>query len=125
MILSYKSIVIFRYSEGEIHFNLMAIVSDKKMLYERQLQVLQKHIKDGGMETDVQQTELARLKLLIEEEENKQRQYQTENIRRKHNYLPLIVEILKLLAKEGKLTPLYEKAKERTLKKQKQKTKSS
>lgn len=112
-----------KYSEGEIHFNLMAIVSDKKMLYERQIQVIQKQIEDSGMETDAQQTELARLKLLIDEEENKQRQYQIENIRRKHNYLPLIVEILKLLAREGKLTPLYEKAKERTLKKQKQKTK--
>lgn len=101
----------------------MAIVSDKRMIYERQIQALQKQIEDSGMETDVQQTELAKLKLLIEEEENKQRQYQIENIRRKHNYLPLIVEILKLLAKEGKLAPLYEKAKERTLKKQKQKSK--
>ena len=32
-----------------------------------------------------------------------------ENVRRKHNYLPLIVEILKLLGKEGKLVPLVEK----------------
>ncbi|XP_018335509.1 uncharacterized protein LOC108744303 [Agrilus planipennis] len=59
------------------------------------------------------------------QEENKIKRYQIENIRRKHNYLPLIVEILKLLAKEGKLMPLYEKAKERTLKKNKQKSKTS
>lgn len=101
----------------------MAIVSDKRMLYERQIQLIQKQIDDSGMETDAQQAELARFKLLIEEEESKQRQYQIENIRRKHNYLPLIVEILKLLAREGKLMPLYEKAKERTLKKQKTKAK--
>lgn len=34
---------------------------------------------------------------------------QVENIRRKHNYLPLIMELLKVLAKQGKLVPLVEK----------------
>ncbi len=29
-----------KYSEGEIHFNLMGIVSDRKMLYERELNTL-------------------------------------------------------------------------------------
>lgn len=31
----------FRYSEGEIRFNLMAIVSDRKMIYERKIDELQ------------------------------------------------------------------------------------
>ncbi|CAH1101114.1 unnamed protein product [Psylliodes chrysocephalus] len=109
-----------RYSEGEIHFNLMAIVSDRKMLYERQIEDLQKS-DSMAMETDSQRSEIARLRLLIAEEENKHHQYQIESIRRKHNYLPLIVEILKILAKEGKLLPLYEQAKERTIKRQKTK----
>lgn len=30
-----------RYSEGEIRFNLMAIVSDRKMIYERKIAELQ------------------------------------------------------------------------------------
>ena len=34
---------------------------------------------------------------------------QVENIRRKHNYLPLIMELLKVLAKQGNLVPLVEK----------------
>jgi ubiquitin carboxyl-terminal hydrolase L5 len=102
----------------------MAIVSDRKMLYQRQLESLQKYVDEGGMETDAQQTELARLRLLIEEEDNKRHQYQIENIRRKHNYLPLIVEILKILAKEGKLMPLYEQAKQKSVKKQKSKMSS-
>lgn len=112
-----------RYNEGEIHFNLMGIVSDRKTTYEKQISNMQKQMDENGMETDVQQGEVTRLKMLIEEEDNKRAQYRIENIRRKHNYLPLIVEILKILAKEGKLLPLYEKAKERTLKKQKQKIK--
>lgn len=66
------------------------------------------------METDSQQAELSRLRLLIEEEERKRKRYQVESVRRKHNYLPLIVEMLKVLAKEGQLLPLYEKAKEKT-----------
>lgn len=101
----------------------MAIVSDRKMLYERQIEEIQKQIEanPSGMETDAQQTEIAKLRLLITEEDNKRKQYQIENIRRKHNYLPLIVEILKILAKEGKLMSLYEQAKEKTMKKQKSK----
>ncbi|KAK9695083.1 Ubiquitin carboxyl-terminal hydrolase [Popillia japonica] len=110
-----------KYSEGEIHFNLMAIVSDKKVIYEKQLQNLQKQIDDSGMETDAQQAEIAKLRCLMEEEETKIHRYQIENIRRKHNYIPLIMELLKLLAREGKLMSLYEKAKEQSIKKQKQK----
>ena len=32
-----------------------------------------------------------------------------ENIRRQHNYLPFIMELLKILAQEGKLVDLVEK----------------
>lgn len=103
----------------------MAVVSDKKLQYLKQIAGIQKQAEDSGMDTDAQQAEIARLNMLIDVEEKKTRQYQVENIRRKHNYLPLIVEILKLLAKDGKLMPLYEKAKEKTLKRQKQKAKAS
>ena len=33
---------IFRYSDGEIHFNLMAIVSDRKMIYQRRIEEILK-----------------------------------------------------------------------------------
>ncbi|XP_057663995.1 ubiquitin carboxyl-terminal hydrolase isozyme L5 [Diorhabda carinulata] len=102
-----------RYCEGEIHFNLMAIVSDRKMLYEKRIEELEKQ-KDT-------EEEITRLRILVAEEENKRRRYHIENIRRKHNYLPLIVEILKVLAKEGRLVSLYEQAKERSVKRQKMK----
>jgi len=113
-----------KYAEGEIHFNLMAVVSDRRMIYERQYQTLQAEIDESGMETELQHMEKLRLKNLIEEEENKIKRYKAENIRRKHNYLPLIMEILKLLAKDGKLMPLYEKAKEIAHKKKQQKNKN-
>lgn len=116
--------LIFRYNEGEIHFSLMAIVPDKKILFENKIQQILKQMEDSGMETDAQQSEVAQLRLLVEKEESKIRKYQIENIRRKHNYLPLIVEILKILAKEGKLMPLYEKAKERSMDSKTKKIKS-
>lgn len=46
--------------------------------------------------------------------------FQIENIRRKHNYLPFIVELLKMLAEQGQLLPIYEKAKQRTIEREQQ-----
>lgn len=97
-----------KYSQGEIHFNLMAVVSDRKLVYEKQIETLQTEMDEGS-----RQAEVLRLQELIEEDEQKKRRYKVENIRRKHNYLPLIVEILKKLGESGQLMPLYEKAKQR------------
>jgi ubiquitin carboxyl-terminal hydrolase L5 len=102
-----------KYSEGEIHFNLMALVSDRQMIYQRQIDQLLSNVDD--METDIKQNNLTRLRLLIDDEEAKKKRYKVENIRRKHNYLPLIVELLKMLGQNGQLMPLYEKAKQRAL----------
>lgn len=90
----------------------MAIVSDRKLLYERQNMLTN----DPG--------ELVKLQALIDEEIWKSKKYKIENIRRKHNYLPLIIELLKVLAKEGKLIPLYQKAKERAIEKESKKNKT-
>ena len=56
---------------------------------------------------------MADIHLRICEEEQRREQWKRENIRRRHNYLPFIVELLKGLAAEGKLMPMYEKAKEK------------
>lgn len=122
-----------KYSEGEIHFNLMAMVSDRQMLCQRQLDSLL-NATDDEMETDQKQSEIAKLRMQIEDEIAKRKRYRVsrilnfkfqnlnffffyllkiENIRRKHNYLPLIVELLRVLGEKGQLMPLYEKAKAR------------
>lgn len=98
-----------KYSEGEIHFNLMAVVSDRQMVYRKKIEEL----RATEMDQEATQTEIVRLEELIAEEERKKQRYKVENIRRKHNYLPLIVEILKKLGENGQLLPLYEKAKQR------------
>ena len=61
-----------------------------------------------------QSDEVARLKASLEEEEMKRNRWRVENIRRKHNYIPLIVNMLKILADEGHLMPLYQKAVEKS-----------
>lgn len=100
-------IVTNRYSEGEIHFNLMAVVCDRKLQCEKKLADLEA--------TGVASTEkILELKQMIEDEESKRRKFKVENLRRKHNYLPLIVEFLKELAQQKQLIPLYEKAKEKS-----------
>uniref|UniRef100_A0AAR2J726 Ubiquitin carboxyl-terminal hydrolase n=1 Tax=Pygocentrus nattereri TaxID=42514 RepID=A0AAR2J726_PYGNA len=112
---------IVRYSEGEIRFNLMAIVSDRKMIYDRKIAELQAQLSEvepmdtdqGGNLLSSIQSEIAKYQLLIEEENQKLKRYKIENIRRKHNYLPFIMELLKTLAEYQQLIPLVEKAKEK------------
>lgn len=95
-----------KYNEGEIHFNLMAIISDRRIKYQKELNQLV----ESGMDTDDSANEICRLQMLIQEEEEKWDRYRKENVRRRHNYVPFILEMLKILAKEEKLVPLVEQA---------------
>lgn len=63
-----------KYSEGEIHFNLMAIVSDRQMLCQRQLDALLNSSEDE-METDTKQSEIAKLRMQIDDEIMKRKRY--------------------------------------------------
>ncbi|XP_062514996.1 ubiquitin carboxyl-terminal hydrolase isozyme L5-like [Corticium candelabrum] len=130
------------FEADEIRFNLMAIVSDRKQIYlrettsleETKMQVLEKLEKlaagEVGMETDVDdptsllpdeltsqleeiESRLVDLQSLIASETEKMHKYKIENIRRKHNYIPLIMEMLKILGERGELAPLVETAVEK------------
>lgn len=121
-----------KYSANEIHFNLMAIISDRRMVYESRIDDLRKQLitlqEEGElMDTDQSepltesaiQLEISKLQILVEEENLKVKSFKVENIRRKHNYLPFIMELLKILAAKGDLVPLVQKAKEKAVEKQK------
>jgi len=104
-----------KYQQGEIHFNLMAVIQDRTTRYNNQLKTL------SGMSIDSQMAEVARIEMLLAEEENKRAKWKIENIRRRHNYLPLIMELLRSLASRGELLPIYNKAREKTLELEKKK----
>jgi ubiquitin carboxyl-terminal hydrolase L5 len=63
-----------KYSEGEIHFNLMAVISDRQMLAQRQLDSLLNSA-DDEMETDTKQNDITKLRLQIEDETMKRKRY--------------------------------------------------
>lgn len=83
------------YAKSEIRFNLMALVQDKVQALEAQLaaspgdQVLQEQ---------------------LETEKAKHARWQLENTRRRHNYVPFVLEFLQILAERQELGDLVEKA---------------
>ncbi|XP_039489026.1 ubiquitin carboxyl-terminal hydrolase isozyme L5 [Drosophila teissieri] len=104
-----------RYSDGEIHFNLMALISDRQRIYEQQIEKLLNPAPNAMDTEEDRQTEISSLRTYIQYEIQKKKRYKVENVRRKHNYLPFIVELLKMLGETGQLMPIYEKAKQRAL----------
>mmetsp|Transcript_15876 Transcript_15876/g.20352 ORF Transcript_15876/g.20352 Transcript_15876/m.20352 type:complete len:352 (+) Transcript_15876:124-1179(+) len=62
-----------------------------------------------------EQAAIADLEATIQEEEAKFAQWKEENIRRRHNYIPLVVSLLKVLAEKNLLSTLAENGKKRSV----------
>jgi len=96
-----------KYSADEIHFSLMAVVSELRRKYERELE---KVLNDPALTDDERNAKTAHLTILIQEEERKREAYRVENMRRRHNWLPFIVELVKAYAEQGVLVSSVDKA---------------
>jgi len=124
-----------KYATSEIRFNLMAIIKNRRALFTEEinkLRQLKQQIdtqvenfgKADAMEVDVQGSSLEELQMKqtdisnrieelnsrISQEEDKIKNWKIENIRRKHNYIPFFVNLLKILAEKGELPNLIQKA---------------
>uniref|UniRef100_A0AAV1ULF0 Ubiquitin carboxyl-terminal hydrolase n=1 Tax=Peronospora matthiolae TaxID=2874970 RepID=A0AAV1ULF0_9STRA len=87
-----------KYAQSEIRFNLLALVRDRIQTYEEQLQAM---LETGGSEQLA-----AQIHADLAAEQQKRENWALENKRRKHNYIPLVVQLLKTLAEKKQLEPL-------------------
>eukprot|EP01114_Cavostelium_apophysatum_P017089 TRINITY_DN4995_c0_g1_i1.p1 TRINITY_DN4995_c0_g1~~TRINITY_DN4995_c0_g1_i1.p1 ORF type:complete len:342 (-),score=86.88 TRINITY_DN4995_c0_g1_i1:52-1077(-) len=124
-----------RYARSEIRFNLLAIIKNHKTVCAEKITKLKEtranivaRLKDLEGGSAIAMDDLpqnageaqSRLQAIDEEirsleqkvvmEDEKIKNWKVENIRRKHNYIPFLVNLLKLLAERGHLASLIEKA---------------
>eukprot|EP01122_Echinamoeba_exundans_P001925 TRINITY_DN118_c0_g2_i1.p1 TRINITY_DN118_c0_g2~~TRINITY_DN118_c0_g2_i1.p1 ORF type:complete len:322 (-),score=79.37 TRINITY_DN118_c0_g2_i1:14-979(-) len=115
-----------KYSGSEIRFNLMALVKDRIQVLNEQIQSLQNERAAASAEAaDSIDIQLADLTERLAEEESKRTAWREENIRRKHNYIPFLYNLLRILAEKKQLLPLLQSAQKRQQDKNAAKSKSS
>lgn len=90
------------YSTGEIHFNLLAVCKDKLDKLEMEI------------EGETNEFKISQIKEDMEVEKRKRSQWEKDNIRRRHNWMPFVVEIIKNMAQQKLLVPAVKKAEEKT-----------
>ena len=116
-----------KFYQNEIRFSVMAITKNRKDMYIVELKELQRKRENllsqmGDPSANRQRPSVERSlaevaahieavteKIIIEEE--KAKKWKTENIRRKHNYVPFLFNFLKILEEKQQLNPLIERAK--------------
>ena len=102
----------------EIKFNLMAVIQDQRIELKKRLAGLENDNDKAAEHSDVVASLAA--------QDEKRKRWELENQRRRHNYVPLCMEIIKGLARVGTLQELVTEAKERYAEKlQKKKMKAS
>lgn len=100
-----------RYASSELRFTLLAVISDRKATLQKQLDAVTAAIDtDDGSLSAAAAAEISRLTEAISHEEEKIARYKRENARRRHNYIPMVVEMLKILGERGQLNDLVDVA---------------
>eukprot|EP00727_Mastigamoeba_balamuthi_P000283 m51a1_g10251 putative ubiquitin carboxyl-terminal hydrolase isozyme l5 isoform 1 (332) ;mRNA; r:60838-62421 len=102
-----------RYSATEIHFNLLAIVTSRTLVLadQRQRLLAERQALDPASPRAAEiDALLENVAAMAAAEDDRRRQWAKENQRRKHDYIPFVVTLLKTLAENGQLAPLVDKA---------------
>merc|ERR1712157_296680 len=113
------------YQSKELRFTLLSICKDLKVKYVNERRLLVNKKENKAMDVDdaseyisnfpVDQIDerLSALDELIKNEEMKRVKWKNENIRRRHNYFPFILNLIGILGKQKVLRSLTERAKEK------------
>mmetsp|Transcript_15095 Transcript_15095/g.26217 ORF Transcript_15095/g.26217 Transcript_15095/m.26217 type:complete len:347 (+) Transcript_15095:53-1093(+) len=121
-----------RYAASEVRFNLMGLVADRRQVLGQQAEAMTARRESvlaalsgappsAGLPTDPQvlleqaaqlEAELASIQEQVAEEHAKRQSWTDENIRRRHNYIPLLFQLVKAVAAAGELGPFLDLAKQ-------------
>ena len=103
-----------KYASSEIRFNLMALVRDKKDVLGEKIASATAKTERGAFSSQAEKAELEvsvhEWRDALERETERRAAWRDENIRRKHNYIPFIFNLLEACAERGALRPMIEKA---------------
>lgn len=106
------------YQADECRFTLLAITKKLSTKYKEEMELsieTKNEMLEEAPEFDVSEMDgrIAELQSLIKDEEDKCANWTKQNTRRRHNYIPFILEMLKKTARAGVLPDLIEAATER------------
>ena len=104
-----------KYSSGEIGFNLLGVCQDKLEALEKQLAEETTEFKQRfeiKLKKKLIKFFVSQLKEDIANEKSKRAQWEKDNVRRRHNWMPFVVEIVKQMAQQKLLCPAVEKVKD-------------
>jgi ubiquitin carboxyl-terminal hydrolase L5 len=97
------------YSAKEIRFNLMALVKDHRAEHAARIALIKEQLAKG--DDAALASEMHHLQEALDAENARHERWRVENVRRKHNYIPFIFNVLQVLAERDELAPLLDKAK--------------
>lgn len=91
-------------SDSEIRFNLMAITKDRRDGLKARMETIE----------DSNDPTYTELKAELDDLETRRAMWHQENVRRRHDFIPLGLACLEELARQGKLVKLFEAARSKT-----------
>ncbi|KAI9488263.1 ubiquitin carboxyl-terminal hydrolase [Zychaea mexicana] len=106
-----------KYGASELHFSLMALTGDRIDLYQEQIEEVDGLLLSLPDDATDERRRLDEDRNLLEHklqlEKEKRARWHRENILRKHNFVPMIYNLLRTLAERKELDPLITTAKEK------------
>jgi ubiquitin carboxyl-terminal hydrolase L5 len=103
------------YAAKEIRFNLMALVKDQRIALQERLAQLNEQL-EGAVDEDSRAAymrERFEVQDALRVRQQERERWHAENLRRKHNYIPFIFNVLQVLAERDELLSLVEQAKKK------------